>query len=408
MESAPRVEHPSDPSILSSFWDSDIDTRLAEFAAMRERSDGVEFIPQRSGAGFWSMTSHAAVSAVTRDPASFTSTRGFSLDDMPPELLEMLGSIITMDDPKHRQYRRLVQVAFSPRAIRQMTDYVAELATAIVETIRERREFDFVETVGANLPFQVIADLLGIPVVDRPRLRELIDLILGVNDGQVSDVDTSLRAVAEFFEYTIDLGRSRRQNPGDDITSHLMQAEVDGKRLTAAEFGSFVILLAAAGNDTTRTGLSWAMHLLSRHPDQKAALADDFEGRATNAIEEVLRWSSPVLHMRRTATVDVPFGEYVIRAGDKVVVWYLAANHDPGLFAEPTRFDIYRENSRDHVAFGAGGPHFCLGAGLARMEIRVVLGKLLAAFPNLHTTAEPDPLRSVFVHGIKTLPCAID
>lgn len=408
MESVPRAESPCDPSALSPFWDSDIDTRLADFAAMRERSGGVEFIPQRSGTGFWSVTSHAAVREVTRDPASFTSTRGFSLDDMPPELLEMLGSIIAMDDPKHQQYRRLVQVAFSPRAIRQMTDYVADLSAAIVETIRERRDFDFVETVGANLPFQVIADLLGIPTADRPRLRELIDLILGVNDGEVSDIETSLRAVAEFFEYTVDLGRSRRQNPGDDITSHLMHAEVDGKRLTAAEFGSFVILLAAAGNDTTRTGLSWAMHLLSRHPDQKAALADDFDGLAANAIEEVLRWSSPVLHMRRTATVDVPLGNHVIAAGDKVVVWYLAANHDPGLFVDPTRFDIYRENARDNVAFGAGGPHFCLGAGLARMEIRVVLGTLLAAFPNLHTTAPPDLLRSVFVHGIKALPCTID
>ncbi|ORV90571.1 cytochrome P450 [Mycolicibacterium iranicum] len=408
MESTPRIECPTDPSVLSPFWDSDIDTRLSAFAVMRERSDGVEFIPQRSGAGFWSVTSHAAVRAVTRDPASFTSTRGFSLDDMPPELLEVLGSIIAMDDPKHQQYRRLVQVAFSPRAIRQMTDYVGELATEIVKTIRERREFDFVETVGANLPFQVIADLLGIPVSDRPALRELIDLILGVNDGQVSDVDTSLRAVAEFFEYTIDLGRSRRQNPGDDITSHLMHAEVDGKRLTATEFGSFVILLAAAGNDTTRTGLTWAMHLLSRHPEQKHALAGDFDGQAANAIEEVLRWSSPVLHMRRNATVDVQLGEHVIPAGDKVVVWYLAANHDPGVFVDPARFDINRENARDHVAFGAGGPHFCLGAGLARMEIRVVLGKLLAAFPNLHTTAPPDPLRSVFVHGIKALPCAID
>lgn len=408
MEATPRTEIPSDPSILSPFWDSDIDTRLADFAAMRERSKGVEFIPQRSGTGFWSVTSHAAVRAVTRDPASFTSTRGFSLDDMPPELLEMLGSIIAMDDPKHQQYRRLVQVAFSPRAIRQMTGYVAELATAIVERIREQREFDFVETVGANLPFQVIADLLGIPVADRPRLRELIDLILGVNDGEVSDVDTSLRAVAEFFEYTIGLGRSRRNNPGDDITSHLMQAEVDGKRLSAQEFGSFVILLAAAGNDTTRTGLSWAMHLLSQHPDQKRVLAHDFDSYATNAIEEVLRWSSPVLHMRRTAVVDVPLGEHVIAAGDKVVVWYLAANHDSAVFADPAHFDIHRENARDNIAFGAGGPHFCLGAGLARMEIREVLGKLLTAFPNLHTTAPPDPLRSVFVHGIKALPCAID
>ncbi|KKF03939.1 cytochrome P450 [Mycolicibacterium obuense] len=399
---------PADPSVPTPFWDSDIATRLADFALLRERSDGLEFITRDDGAGYWSVTSYAGVRAVTRDPLRFTSTRGFSLDDMPPELLTMLGSIIAMDDPKHQQYRRLVQVAFSPRAIRQMTAYVGELADAIVEDIRERRTFDFVETVGANLPFQVIADLLDIPTADRPKLRELIDLILGVDDHEVSDVDTSLRAVTEFFEYTMELGRRRRQNPGDDVTSLLMQAEVDGKRLTAAEFGSFVILLAAAGNDTTRTGLAWAMHLLSGHPEQKRAVADGFDEHVGNAIEEVLRWCSPVLHMRRTATEDVVLGRHAIAAGDKVVVWYIAANHDPAVFSDPLRFDIHRGNARDHVAFGAGGPHFCLGAGLARMEMRVVLGKLLAAFPDLHATAPPVTLRSVFVHGVKALPCSVD
>lgn len=169
-----------------------------------------------------------------------------------------------------------------------------------------------------------------------------------------------------------------------------------------------MILLAAAGNDTTRTALAWAVHLLSQHPDQRDALAGDFDGLHANAIEEILRWSSPVLHMRRTATTDTVLGDTEISGGDKVVVWYLAANHDPAVFADPSRFDITRPNARDHQAFGAGGPHFCLGAGLARMEIRVVLGALLAAFPTLHATAPPDPLRSMFVHGIKALPCSVD
>lgn len=395
------------PANLSPFWDNDIATRLADFDVIRDRSGGIEFVQPDAGRGFWSVTSYAGVRAVTRDPESFTSTRGFSMDDMPPELLEMLGSIIVMDDPKHQQYRRLVQVAFSPRAIRQMTDYVGELSDAIVDQIRDAREFDFVETVGAHLPFQVISDLLDIPKADRPRLRELIDLILGVNDSAVSDADTSIGAVVEFFDYAINLGRQRRQNPGDDITSQLMLAEVDGKRLTAQEFGSFILLLAAAGNDTTRTGLAWAMHLLSQHPEQKHDLASRFEDLQGNAIEEVLRWSSPVLHMRRTATVDTILGPHDILAGDKVVVWYVAANHDPTVFQRPADFDIIRPNARDHYAFGAGGPHFCLGAGLARMEMRVVLGTLLAAFPDLHATAPPDLLRSPFVHGIKSLPCSI-
>ncbi len=398
--------HQLNPAELSPFWDGDVSARLRDFAALRERSGGIEYLDMPGGTGFWSVTSHSAVRAVTRDPQRFSSTAGFSIDDMPPELLEIMGSIIAMDDPRHQQYRNLVKVAFAPRAIRQMTEYVGELTDDIIETIRDARDFEFVETVGAHLPFPVISDLLAIPAADRPRLRELIDLILGATDEDVSDLQTAATAVVEFFGYTIELGKDRRRNPGDDITSALMLAEVDGKHLTPQEFGSFVLLLAAAGNDTTRTGLAWAMHLLSAHPDQKRALADDFDTLQAAAIDEILRWSSPVLHMRRTATVDTRLGDHTIGAGDKVVVWYLSANHDPAVFADPDGFDIARPNTGDGVAFGAGGPHFCLGAGLARMEMRVVLGKLLAAFPDLHTTAPPNLLRSVFVHGIKKLPCS--
>ena len=401
-----ETEAIANPAVVSPFWDRDVHSRLRDFAALRTRSGGVEFLPEEHGSGFWSVTTYADVRAVTRDAATFTNTKGFSLDDMPTQLLEMMGSIIAMDDPRHQQHRKLVQVAFSPRAIRRMTDYVGELSDAIVDQLREAREFDFVDTVGAHLPFQVISDLLDIPTADRPRLRTLIDLILGVGDDEVSDVATSAKAVVEFFEYTIDLGRRRQRTPGDDITSQLMLADIDGKRLTPREFGSFVLLLAAAGNDTTRTGLAWAMHLLSAHPDQKHLLAQHYDELNGNAIDEVLRWCSPVLHMRRTATVDTVLGEHDIAAGDKVVVWYVAANHDPAVFADPAAFDIRRRNAREHVAFGAGGPHFCLGSALARMEMEVVLGKLLAAFPDLHATAPPSLLRSVFVHGVKRLPCA--
>lgn len=397
-----------DPMQISPFWDADAHQRLAAFADIRKHGDGVQYLEGADGSGAWSLTSYQAVRTVSRDPQTFSNTQGFSLDDLPQHLLEMLGSIIAMDGPKHRNHRRLVQVAFSPRAIRQMTDYVGILTDSIIDNIRQTRTFDFVETVGAHLPFQVISDLLDIPVDDRGRLRELIDLILGVNDSDVSDVATSLNAAAEFFNYTIDLGKQRQAHPGDDITSQLMNAEVDGNRLTPIEFGSFVILLAAAGNDTTRTGLSWAMSLLSANPDQKRNLAQNFEELNNNAIEEILRWSSPVLHMRRTATTDTQLGEHIIKKGAKVVLWYLAANHDPTVFTDPHTFDIHRHNAREHVAFGAGGPHHCLGSGLARMEMRVVLEKLLTSFPDIRASAEPEVLRSQFVHGIKTLPCTVD
>lgn len=396
------------PAVLTPFWDNDIRTRIGEFADIRRCSEGIEFLEQPEGAGFWSLTSYAGVRAVTRDPETFTSTLGFSLDDFPPEMLEMLGSIIAMDDPKHQQMRRLVQAAFSPRAIKQMTDYVEELSDGIVAEIREAKQFDFVDTVGAHLPLQVICDLLAIPAGDRPRLRELIDLILGVNDSELGNPKDSIRAVGEFFEYTMDLARHRREHPGDDVASTLMRAEVDGRRLSAQEFGSFVILLASAGNDTTRTALAWSMHLLGENAEQKRQLTTHYDELHANATDEILRWSSPVLHMRRTATRDAVLGGAEIKAGDKVVVWFLAANHDDNVFPDPDVFDIHRTNARDQIAFGAGGPHFCLGSNLARMELRVVLQKLPTAFPNIHATAEPTLLRSCFVNGVKALPCAIE
>ncbi|MCP9275221.1 cytochrome P450 [Mycolicibacterium arenosum] len=395
------------PAVLHPFWAADIDDRLRGFALMRERSAGVEYHLDAGGNGLWSVTSHAAVSRVSRDPATFTSTAGFSMDDFPPEVLEVMASIIAMDDPRHGRQRKLVQSAFSPRAIKRLTESVGTLADAIVDEIRERREFDFVTAVGANLPLQVICDLLDIPAADRAEVRELINKILGVNDPDFGGPEVALQSLLSLYGYAIELGRQRLASPGDDITSVLMHAEIDGCRLSPAEFGSFVVLLVSAGNDTTRTALTWGMKLLSDHPAQMRSLREDFGGRHSNAIEEILRWCSPALHMRRTATEDIDLGDQRIAKGDKVVLWYLAANHDPAVFADPDAFDIARANARDHIAFGAGGPHFCLGSNLARMELTVVLDKLLQAFPDLHATGAPEVLMSPFVHTIKSLPCSI-
>lgn len=402
----PNLDHAS-PAQLHPFWAADVDDRLRTFAAIRERSGGVEHHLDERGAGLWSLTSHAAVSRVSRDPETFTSTAGFSLDDFPAEVLEVMASIIAMDDPRHGQQRRLVQSAFSPRAIKRLTESVDRLADAIVEELRELREFDFVTAVGANLPLQVICDLLDIPAADRPRIRELINNILGVNDPDFGGPEQALESLLSLYGYAIDLGRQRLSAQGDDITSVLMHAEIDGRRLTPEEFGSFVVLLVSAGNDTTRTALTWGVKLLGDHPEQMRLLRDEFAERQSNAIEEILRWCSPALHMRRTATMDTHISGQRIAKGDKVVLWYLAANHDPAVFSDPDAFDIARANARDHIAFGAGGPHFCLGSNLARMELKVVLEKLLRAFPDLQTTGSPEVLMSPFVHTIKSLPCAI-
>ncbi|OFJ51345.1 cytochrome P450 [Mycolicibacterium grossiae] len=394
------------PAVLQPFWSAGVDDRLRAFAAMRARSGGVAHHRDERGTGCWSVTSHAAVAEVSRDPATYTSTAGFSLDDFPRDVLDVMASIIAMDDPRHGRQRRLVQSAFSPRAIRRLTASVESLTDAIVDELRDAQDFDFVSAVGGRLPLQVICDLLDVPAGDRPRLRAWINGILGVDDPEFGGPEQSLASLLALYEYAIDLGKQRLAAPGDDITSVLVHAEIDGHRLTPDEFASFVILLVSAGNDTTRTALTWGMKLLSDHPDQKRLLAEDFDAREANAIDEILRWCSPALHMRRTATVDTVLGGQPIAKGDKVVLWYLAANHDDAVFADPDAFDVLRPNARDHIAFGAGGPHFCLGSHLARMEMRVVLRKLLSAFPDMHTTAEPDLLVSPFVHTIKALPCA--
>ncbi|GAA1459836.1 cytochrome P450 [Williamsia maris] len=281
------------PGVLRPFWEADLPTRLAAFADLRARPDLPFHEMDSGGQGFWSVTSYADAVAVTKDPATYSNARGFSLDDMSRQLLETMASIIGMDDPKHKQQRKLVQGAFTMRAIAALTDNVASLSDVIVDELRDLGEFDFVDAVASKLPLQVICDLLSIPASDRPHLRVLVDRVLGVSDPSFGGPQQGVEAVIELFGYAIELGKERQATPGDDLTSLLMSAEVDGQRLTPTEFGSFLILMIAAGNDTTRTGLAWAIHLLSEHPEQQRMLAADFDGHQANAIEEILRWSSP-------------------------------------------------------------------------------------------------------------------
>ncbi|GAA1480753.1 cytochrome P450 [Gordonia sinesedis] len=394
------------PGRLRPFWEADATGRIAAFADIRSRP--IQFHAEgRGGPGFWSITSHEDVSAVSRHPEIFSSAQGFSLDDMPVEALELVGSIIAMDDPRHKRLRRLVNGAFTPRAIRELVAGISRTADHIIDDITTKGEFDWVPDVAMRLPLEVICDLLAVPQADRPMVLRLVDDIVGSSDPEFSGAQGGIDALMALYQYALDLGNARKADPGDDITSRLMSAEVDGESLTAAEFGSFMILLIGAGNDTTRNALSWAIELLTHHPDQKQNLIDDFDALHANAIEEVVRWSSPVLHMRRTAVEDTIIGETAIAQGDKVVIWYLPANHDPAVFDEPDAFDIARPNASRQVGFGAGGPHFCLGANLARMEMRVLLGKVLAECPHIRSTADPELLLSPFVHGVKSLPCTV-
>jgi cytochrome P450 len=260
--------------------------------------------------------------------------------------------------------------------------------------------------IAAALPLQIICDMMGIPASDYAQIFEKTNVVLGVGDPEFgTSLDAAFTAAHELWTYAQEMGKERLDHPRDDIVTSLMQAEIDGERLTAAEFGSFFVLLTAAGNETTRNAISHGMLALTDHPDQKQIWMDDFDGVAPTAIEEIVRWATPVMHFRRSATEDTEIAGQEIKAGDKVVMWYTSANRDADAFDDPYAFDV-RRAPNEHVGFGGGGPHFCLGAHLARREIRVMFEEIFRRLPDLEITGPPDYLQSGFIHGIKRMPCA--
>ena len=356
------------------------------------------------GPGFWSLTRHADIMTPSRDAELFISGRGSNIGDLPIELAEFFGSMINMDAPRHTKLRKLVNKGFTPRMVGRIEESVRTQARAIVDAVAPLGEVDFVRDVAAALPLQIICDMLGIPRSDTQRIYELTNVILGVGDPEyVQSMESLMSAGMELFQYAQALGEARLASPKDDITTALMLAEVDGDRLSAQEFGSFFILLVVAGNETTRNAISHGMKVLTDHPEQKAIWTNDFEGVSATAVEEIVRWATPVIHFRRTATRDTELGGQKIRAGEKVVLWYNSANRDERAFEDPYRFDV-RRTPNEHFGFGAGGPHFCLGANLARREIKVMFEELFRRLPDIHVSGEPAMLQSFFIHGIKRMP----
>ncbi len=362
------------------------------------------------GRGFWALTRFDDVMTVSRDPDTFHSAPSINIGDIPPEIAEWLGSMINMDAPKHTKMRLIVNRGFTPRQIARIEESVREQARGIVDRVGPTGGCDFVSEIAAALPLQIICDMLGIPREDSHRIFELTNIILGVGDPEyVSSAQDLMGAGMELFQYGLALAEDRLATPRDDITSTLMHAEIEDEngrhRLTSAELGSFFLLLVAAGNETTRTAIAHGMLALTQHPDQRRVWTDDFEAVSPTAVEEIVRWSTPVIHFRRTATRDTRVGGQAIAEGDKVVMFYNSANRDERKFDDPYRFDLLR-TPNEHVGFGAGGPHFCLGANLARREIKVMFEELLHRLPDIHISGEPDMLQSAFIHGIKRMPCA--
>jgi len=399
------------------FWRRPLDERAAAFASLRAQPDLVFFAepeppaPMVQGPGFYALTRHAEVVEASRHPELFCSGQGTNIGDMPAEFLEFFGSMINLDDPRHARFRRIVSRVFTPRFLESLKADVSQIAAEIVNGIAPRGQCDFVTEVAALLPLRVIVDLMGIPRSEEKFIFDRTNVILGFTDPEyVPDEDPGkvigalLTAGAELAGVVTEIGEDRIRNPQDDITTALVTAEVDGEKLTTAELASFFILLVVAGNETTRNAIAHGMHLLTQHPDQRALWQADFAGLAPTAVEEIVRTASPVIHFRRTVTTDgARIGEHTFSAGEKVVLWYWSANRDEAVFADPDAFNVARKPN-DHVGFGGPGPHFCLGAHLARREITVAFEELFRSLPDIHTTGDPDRLRSAFINGIKHLP----
>lgn len=398
------------------FWGEPIETRDAVFARLREaqpvayhsRLDHLPGTP--TPRGFWSVTSYAGVREVSRNPHLFSSEDGIRVDEsINPELADHFRSIINMDDPRHVKLRLVVQAGFTPKSIAKIEASVRERAHRLVMSAKERGgTMDFVESFSAPLPLQVICDMLGIPPADEQQLFEWTNLINGIGDPDYGmSLETLGQAISALDAYALELGRDRRAHPRDDIASILMSTQVDGQRLTDREFANFFNLLVSAGNETTRNAISWGAKLLTEHPDQREQLRAEYATLSLGAADEIVRWSSPVIHMRRVATEDTVLGGHDITAGDKVVMWYWSANRDESVFPNGAMFDIHRPNAKDQVGYGSGGPHFCLGANLARREIQVMFDEILRELPDLEVVGEPTRLMSTFLNGIKKMPCAV-
>jgi cholest-4-en-3-one 26-monooxygenase len=300
-------------------------------------------------------------------------------------------------------YRRLVATGFTPAMIRKLEPHVREITKNIIDNVAARGECDFVTEVAAELPLQVIAEMMGVPDEDRHKVFEWSNRLIGFDDPEFQNTaEDGQQAATEMFLYAHQLAAERRQSPRDDLITVLVQAEVEGAALTEPDFDAFFILLAVAGNETTRNLISGAMQAFMEHPEQRQLLIDD-PAHMPVAVEEMLRWVSPLIYFRRTATRDVDLRGQRIREGEKVVMYYPSANRDEDIFENPDVFDVRREHN-PHVAFGGGGHHFCLGASLARLEIRVMFEELLPRLPDMALAGPPRRLRSNFINGIKHLP----
>lgn len=403
------------------FWGEPPEVRHAVFDRLRRERPFAFFAEPvvpfiEPGAGYHAVTRYADVAAISSQPALFSSGAGaVSIADMPPDLNEFYGSLISMDDPRHGKIRRIVAKAFTPRVLEQLVGSVQAVVDDVVTRARRTAAdgdgtIDVVRDLAAPIPLRVICDMMGIPEGDRAMVLEHSTVILSGGDPELVQDETLmvtafLRAGEELAGLMARLAAQRHAHPADDLTTALVSTEVDGERLTRQEIASFFILLLVAGNETTRNAISQGVLALSEHPAERDRWAAD-PGLTRTAVEEVVRWTSPITWMRRTATQDVELSGQRFPAGSKFLLFYGAANQDPAVFPDPHRFDLSRDPN-PHVGFGSRGPHFCLGAHLARREIGVAFRAFADQLPDLEVIGPPARLQSSFVNGLKRLPARL-
>ncbi|MCV7226328.1 cytochrome P450 [Mycolicibacterium komossense] len=395
------------------FWALDDDIREGAFATLRRESPITFFGATTGLAGFdpgqghWALTRYDDVHFASRHPDVFSSSGGITIGDQTPELAEYFGSMIAMDDPRHQRLRAIVSRAFTPKVVARVEAAVRDRARRLVADMVAKHpdgNAELVAELAGPLPLQVICDMMGIPAADHDSIFRWTNVILGFGDPDLTtDFDGFVKVAMDIGAYAHALADDRRDHPQEDLTTSLVHAEVDGERLTSAEVASFFILLVVAGNETTRNAISHGLLALTRYPQERDTWWRDFNGHSKTAVEEIIRWASPVIYMRRTLTRDIELSGVSMASGDKVTLWYGSANRDQERFQDPWRFDI-RRDSNPHLGFGGGGVHFCLGANLARREISVAFEELHAQIPDIRVTDEPARLLSSFIHGIKRLP----
>ncbi len=378
-----------------------------EWFAFLRKNAPVWWHEEEAGPGFWAVTSHAGATTVNRDYEHFSSSKQatFLWDLEADELAQQQMLMLNMDPPLHTRYRRLVNKGFTPRMVNQLHERIDAAADDIIDSVIEKGSADFVTDIAAELPLVVIAELLGVPNEDRHRMFNWSNRMIGSDDPEYqTDESIPQQAAMELYAYASALFENKRIDPHQDLMSVLTEVEVEGEKLNSVELELFFLLLTVAGNETTRNLISGGMVAFFDHPDQWELLRND-RSLLPSATEEMLRYVSPVMNFRRQTTSAFDLGDQHIDEDTKVVFFHISANRDESVFENPHTFDITRDPN-PHLAFGAGGPHFCLGANLARMEIRVMFEHLLDRMPDIRLDGEVERLQSAFISGVKHIPVA--